>query len=417
MQLGPINGKPTKRLFINTLTKDVSLIDAILDLVDNAIDGYTRHKFDSRKEIKLSIKPNKFEIWDNCGGIKLDHLRKEVFQFGVIEVRDTDTLGVYGIGLKRAIFKIGNIISLKSDDSEYYYEVDINLNEWEKKDGWDHEFTLVEDSKHSAFTSISVTDINEDISKPFEMNSFINELIDRISRTYFLFLQKNVDVFVNDIKVEPIELKIGFSDNIAPAVSFFKINGVEGKLVSGPHPDIKDPGWYVFFNSRLIIAGNREKLTGWGDRGVPQFHPKYNRFKGFAYLNSTDPSLLPWNTSKNGLDTSSSVYKALLIKMQTLTQKYTSFMSKAYPTENDEKLGIEVLGDLKEKPMREFIVDQEFRATPLIKKLRHSTITYSKPIEEINLLKANFGRKGMSNKKLGELTFQYYKEMECQDDE
>jgi len=46
-----VNAAPTKRLFIEMLTRDVSLEDAVLDLIDNAIDSVCR-----RKDIDLSAR-------------------------------------------------------------------------------------------------------------------------------------------------------------------------------------------------------------------------------------------------------------------------------------------------------------------------------------------------------------------------
>ncbi len=37
-----INAEPTKGFFIDMLTKDIGLVDCILDLVDNSIDGWIR---------------------------------------------------------------------------------------------------------------------------------------------------------------------------------------------------------------------------------------------------------------------------------------------------------------------------------------------------------------------------------------
>jgi hypothetical protein len=34
--------KPTKRFFVSMLTRDIALDDAILDLLDNCLDGVTR---------------------------------------------------------------------------------------------------------------------------------------------------------------------------------------------------------------------------------------------------------------------------------------------------------------------------------------------------------------------------------------
>ena len=43
------NANPTKRFFVDMLIRDARLEDAVLDLVDNCIDGYSR-KFN----VKLS---------------------------------------------------------------------------------------------------------------------------------------------------------------------------------------------------------------------------------------------------------------------------------------------------------------------------------------------------------------------------
>jgi len=179
MNFGSIDAMPTKKLFIDTLIRDVSLKDAVLDLVDNAIDGYIRHEFDDKKEIIISMHSNSFEIWDSCGGIKIDHVIKEVFKFGVTDVRDKDTLGVYGIGLKRSMFKIGKIITFESDDLLKYFKIIINLNEWENSPDWKHEFDEVSESTGEAFTRIVIHSLNEDISLDFAKDKFRNELVSR----------------------------------------------------------------------------------------------------------------------------------------------------------------------------------------------------------------------------------------------
>ncbi len=412
-----INAMPTKKLFIDTLIRDVSLKDAVLDLVDNAIDGYIRHGYEDNKEIKISIKSNSFEIWDGCGGIEIDHVIKEVFRFGVVDFKKKDTLGVYGIGLKRSMFKIGRLITFESDNLSNYFKIIIDLNEWENSPEWEHKFAEVSESSGKAFTRISIHSLKEDIRIDFAKDKFRNELIHRISKTYFLFLKDKISIFLNNIYIEPFELKIGFSDSIEPAVKSFSIDDISVKLTAGAHPDYKEPGWYIFCNNRLIIVGDRSSLTGWGNRGVPVYHNKFNRFKGFAYLNSSDPSKLPWNTAKNGIDTSSALYKQVLDEMQTMTQQFTSYMSKAYPTDKEETIGKEIIGDLKTVSISKLVNNQSFKAPEIPKTPLYSTITYKKPKQQIDLLKSCLGNKWMSNKAVGELTFDYYKEMECQDDE
>ena len=69
-----INAYPTKELFIEMLTKDITLRDAIGDLLDNSVDGALRLREDDSYEglwvkIELNAKDGHFQITDNCGGI------------------------------------------------------------------------------------------------------------------------------------------------------------------------------------------------------------------------------------------------------------------------------------------------------------------------------------------------------------
>jgi hypothetical protein len=417
MNQEPIDASPTKELFIDTLVRDVSVKDAILDLLDNAIDGYIRQNYTDRREIRMDITKNLFRIWDNCGGIDVDSARKEVFRFGIAKPNSIKTLGVYGIGLKRSIFKLGSYTVFESDDLRNYFRIIIDLNEWKDDPSWTFEFDELTKTKGTAFTQVSVSKLHDKIIGEFETNRFSNELYDRISKTYFLFIEEKVDIYLNSKKIEPLELTIGFSEDIQPAHKSINVNGVNVKLTAGAHPDYKNPGWFIFCNDRLIILEERTSLTGWGNRGVPIYHPKFNRFKGFAYIYSKDPKKLPWNTAKNGLDTSSPVYTAMLDEMQTMTQQYTAFMSRAYPTEKDETIGKDILGELETKSAHDITHDQMFIAPKIPDTPKYTTISYRRRKKEVNKLKQCMGKMYMSNRELGEKTFDYYKEMECSDEE
>ncbi|MCK4476817.1 MAG: ATP-binding protein [Methanophagales archaeon] len=121
MKEDKIEAIPTKRLFIDILTRDISVRACILDLIDNSVDAYIRNELSVRREIRLNISKDEFEIFDNCGGIEYNFLKTTVFRFGadIIE-RDKPTLGIYGIGLKRAILKIGKTILMETDDGNKY---------------------------------------------------------------------------------------------------------------------------------------------------------------------------------------------------------------------------------------------------------------------------------------------------------
>ena len=80
-----ISGEPTKEFFIAMLTRDIPLVQAIADLMDNCIDGAKRLRPAGDYAglwVRLEASPTEFRISDNCGGISIDIARKYAFRFG-----------------------------------------------------------------------------------------------------------------------------------------------------------------------------------------------------------------------------------------------------------------------------------------------------------------------------------------------
>ena len=92
------NANPERRFFVDLITRDISLEDAILDLIDNAIDSLVRtrkinlyhdvvnattpKRNNGLGEIKIRLSAKQFEIEDNCGGIRFESARDDIFRFG-----------------------------------------------------------------------------------------------------------------------------------------------------------------------------------------------------------------------------------------------------------------------------------------------------------------------------------------------
>jgi len=86
------NAYPSKTFFVDMLTRDIELKDAILDLLDNCVDGILReqkHKAPKNPKLpydgywaKLEVSPKFFSIEDNCGGISKDIAEKSAFRLG-----------------------------------------------------------------------------------------------------------------------------------------------------------------------------------------------------------------------------------------------------------------------------------------------------------------------------------------------
>ncbi len=116
----PVDAAPTKQFFVRMLTRDIDLLEAILDLLDNCVDGITRTN-KGRADVdpaqpyagyyaKITASEKKFVIEDNCGGIPKRIAEKVAFRLGRptdqeiealgLPVAKEGTVGMYGIGMK-----------------------------------------------------------------------------------------------------------------------------------------------------------------------------------------------------------------------------------------------------------------------------------------------------------------------------
>jgi hypothetical protein len=195
---------------------------------------------------------------------------------------------------------------------------------------------------------------------------------------------------------------------------------VKVKLYAGLSDRSKEEGgWYVFCNGRMVLRADQSNLTVWdeGDR-VPKYHPNFARFRGLAYFDSDDASLLPWTTTKTGVDSDSTVYRAVRQQMIEITRPVLEFLRKV----EDERRKHED-GDIRDKPLADAIAAAEaspaavsvLPARPVFvapqpppppRGPRMQRIQYFKPADEVERAKVLLGV--TSFKEVGERTFEYY---------
>ena len=140
---------PTKDFFVRMITRDISLEDSLLDLIDNCLDGARRtatvndgDTVDSYAGFcaSLRIGPDEFTIEDNCGGISISNAIDYAFHFGRRRDAPDDAdfaIGLYGIGMKRAIFKIGSDIGIHSSTPDEAFRCTILVDDWLRHDRWE----------------------------------------------------------------------------------------------------------------------------------------------------------------------------------------------------------------------------------------------------------------------------------------
>jgi hypothetical protein len=431
-----IDAFPSKEFFIEMITKDINLDKAILELIDNSIDGLRRSKMKiNNGKISITIDDDLFSIEDNCGGIPLGLAKGYAFKFG--RPKDIDpiynvesTIGRFGIGMKRTLFKIGKIINIKTKSSTDSFDVNILVNDW-IKDQKDWNFEYIDGTKDSIGTIIEITDLYIDISRQLNEQFFINSLRDRIESTFNEFIKQGLEIIIKhgqeiiytNTNISERENELVDSNELPPIVKQYEYKNVKVKLIAafskkvedGKY-DLKKAGWNIYCNDRLIIEKDKSELTGWGVDGHPQFHPELNRrFRGFCYLESDNPNDLPWNTTKTQLEANHPVYVTLLPKLCELIEEFNVIQRKINQLDIQDANDIETINKIENDSRRvENVKHIEYRALPstsIINKLPSKvTISYTKSKKEIDILKGHLNV--TSAKDVGLKTYEYYVAME-----
>lgn len=424
-----INAAPTKSFFISTLVKDIQLIDAILDLIDNSIDAYIENRIKERKKIEIKFQKDFFVLEDNCGGIKKENIYDKVFRFGLAKEIKAKTIGVFGIGMKRAIFKMGKNILIESDDGENYYSIKID-EKWLNEEGnWELDFEKEEKSKGNAFTRITIKDMYNSIEKELESNTFENSLGQKIKDTYSIFISEKLDIYVKDNKIEPYDFKFLCDDKkFKPYHKKFNWYNVEVEIYGGFTPGettkIKTYGWFVFCNDRLVIRNDTTFKTGWGGLEGKNYHyAEDNIFLGLVFFRSKNALDLPWHTTKEDIQEDSPIYRKAQIEMREVTNRFVDVIRLAGKTkdpETNETVGRSIFKDIKIKTRKE-IKDESIGKVPVVKgdliysdlpSSKWTNISYTKEKELVKKVKKRLGTTLMSNRKVGEKTFDYYVKIE-----
>lgn len=360
------NANPSKSFFIAMLTRDIDLVDCILDLLDNSVDGISEaarregRQLDLNRpfanhRVQITYDRNKFVIVDASGGIPIQIAEDYAFRFGRPDdapALNDGTIGLYGIGMKRAIFKMGNIVAMQSSTGTESFSLDLNVDQWRKDpqvhvddDGheiveWSFSLNHVmrAGSTVAAGTSIQITELYDGIARQFDNPAFTERLRRMIARDYAFILSRGLEVEVNGTAITAVMPVMRESSDFAPFRHFEDIDGVRIEITVGladPPPDdtsatARNPdsgvyGWYVVCNDRVVVSADKSTDTGWGVKPVPAWHPQYIGFMGVVRFDSNQPEKLPWKTTKRDVESSNTFYQRALPTMMKATKKLTDY--------------------------------------------------------------------------------------------
>lgn len=256
------------------------------------------------------------------------------------EAEDLPTVGIYGIGMKRAIFKIGKSAVVFTRNNKSLYKVTIPEDWANDEDEWDFPMENLDstDLLVDGGTKIDISNINPRIAETWgtedKLDVFVNGLIKSIQQSYSFIIQKGFEIEINGQRIAPLPIKLLLDDKDTTSIKPFlyqqTFGDVHVSLAIGfyappPSPEdiddennlkrsSSDAGWTIVCNDRVVLYNDKTHLTGWGEAGVPQYHTQFIGIRGIVIFESNNPKNLPMTTTKRGIDTSSNIYAAVKIE-------------------------------------------------------------------------------------------------------
>jgi hypothetical protein len=397
-----VDASPTKRFFVSMLTRDIELSDAILDLLDNCIDGILRTNKKADKNnysgywAKITFDGKRFSIEDNCGGISKKLLKEKAFKFGRSEndTRDSDipTVGSYGIGMKRAIFKMGISAKVITQTPKNAFLVQIDPDWLTDDELWELKLKKIDKPFHENGTRVEISGLHENIKDFFALpahstqaQSFENTLMQIVAQHFGYIILKGFKVYINDTPVKGKPLNLIFSSikeaangtGIAPFMYKGTKNKIKIELTVGLNSpthgeeELEDQrstrrskefaGWTIICNDRIVTYCNKDILTGWGEANVPSYHNQFRVISGIVFFTGTDAEKLPMTTTKRGIEAGSELYLYAKNFMREGTKIFTDYTNKWKSDPKGQREyskntnAVDARKILKEKPNRHWV--------------------------------------------------------------
>lgn len=348
----------------NAMTKDVTTLEALFDLVDNSIDAardnLLRNACDigqdglptdySGYSVKIRIDKNSVRVLDNCSGIDEETLSKRALYTNKPSQHDYG-IGLYGIGLKRSLLKMGTNYALSVDNGQ----IECKSRFTNKSIGGTRAYTPIAneyETKNRVKSLFSVSKLKTEISNDLHSPKWFENAVEIFQLRYGIYLKKGFKITLHSIvcrkryDIEGIAPEIRLDGPVLPERKVIKLGEVEVVIESGIHVDYVFPGeerhnisknrkltqfFGIYFacNDRVIVAASTEKIHGW----QAKWHSEYNGFVCWVKFVSRDAGLLPWNTAKTALRTDSSLFLEVREKLQPLADEYRSEIKKRYANE------------------------------------------------------------------------------------
>jgi len=328
--LRTVDGTPKKRFFLSIIS-DYNLRTGLCELIDNAIDLWTTNSRESALNINVTLNADRqiISVSDNAGGVEEDQIELLIAPGASRNDIGEALIGIFGVGGKRAGVALGELVEIKTrHGKEKSIQVDLTT-EWIEAPEWSLEIFEIPDLNPGTTT----VDISK-VRQGFDQQE-ISEIETHLGETYSWFAGEGCTIKLNREDVQPITFaNWTYPPDLQPRQAKFQIEPVEGEflnvtitggLIRDRDPETENYGVYFYCNHRLIVKELRVREVGYNissEAGVP--HPDASLCRVIIEYHGP-ANLMPWNSSKSGLNYSHPAFAQ--IRQRVID--FTSFYSKA----------------------------------------------------------------------------------------
>ena len=327
--LTTIDGTPEKRIFLSIIS-DYDLRTGICELIDNALDLWIENDKKPNVTIEVTLDPNRqfIQVRVDAGGIGIDEARLLIAPGATRNGSGKPHIGIFGVGGKRAGVALGELVEIRTrHKKEKSIEVDIT-NEWLRDAGdWNLEICEIPDIDPST-TTVDISKVRQSFDE-----EDVEGIRQHLGETYSWFINEGSCLKLNGQQVEPITFDAwAYPPDYLPRQAAFRISPTSdgsldvtltAGLILDRDPEAENYGVYFFCNHRLIVKELRTRDVGYvsGEAGVP--HPDASLCRVLVDLSGA-AELMPWNSSKSGLNFSDAAFLQLRPRIIDFLSYYTT---------------------------------------------------------------------------------------------
>lgn len=347
-----IDLRPNKQVY-RSAAVDVDLVDALEELVDNAVDN--RHRWSEGADdltIEIELNGSETRIRDNSGGLEPDRVRN-VYALGeTFQSEIPGSIGAYGVGAKKAVTRLAQfdgdgsfaLIRSRARGAEEGFGFRIDSDWFQTDDNWTVDGQSFEDMEEG--TTEIILNASSDIwgRGPDAARDIVDRVKRELSKTYAKFIRGTagsggtLTITVNgQILTPPEEIPWAFPpfDGLHPRRFVGKVVHPEG--VDEPveidvtvglmrTQSAEMAGTDIYCQDRLVVAADTTEVGGFGpvaQNGLGNFTHHKQRLKIIVELRTEgDSADLPWDAHKSTIDTTHPVARAMYSWLQKIARPY-----------------------------------------------------------------------------------------------